>query len=340
MLNKDKYSTYFDFEHRIRSGNIDPVYFILAEDTYFLNKACDLLKEKLTGSKLNNENYFIKYADETSIEEILNLSSNFSSLFAQKKIIIVKKCEKFKKFDDFLSYCKNPDFDTTLLLAFNKDYVNEKKLYNTFDFYDFTNLPDNEYFEWLKSEFKNYGCIIDEETLEMFSDYVPRVFDLVVNEIKKVSDYLGNLDEKKVTKEIIRKLSGYETEYTPIELIGYLVTGDCRNALKVIDYLLYKESTNEVYLLTIMTNLFLDLMAIKGESIQYMQNREFYLNYKIWGDRINFVKKHQNDAKNLNFNKIFEKLIETDQKLKTSMIDPKVLLISLIQELTSPSQAD
>jgi DNA polymerase III delta subunit len=76
-------------------------------------------------------------------------------------------------------------------------------------------------------------------------------------------------------------------------------------------------------------------MATMNENIQILQNRAFYMNYKIWGERINFVKNHQNFAKKLNFEQIFSKLIETDSKIKSSMIDPKVLLISLVQEISS-----
>lgn len=336
MPNKEKYLNYFDFEHSIKSGKIEPVYFVLSHDSYFLSKAGELLKEKFTGSKINNENYFLKYADDTTVEEILNLSGNFSSLFAQKKIIIVKKCEKYgKKIDVLLDYLKNPDLDTTLILAFDKEYAVEKKLDKTLKFFDFSFLPDKEYFKWLKSEFDSYRCSIDEKTINMFSDYIPRNFDIVVNEIKKVADYLLDSEEKVVTKEVILKLSGYEAEFTPIELMGSILSKNSEKSLIILDYLLNKELLNEVFLLSVMTNLFMDLMAVKNDNIQSMQNREFYLNYKIWGDRIVFVKKYQTYAKTLNFEQIFSKFIETDQKLKTSMIDPKVLFYSLIQDITS-----
>jgi DNA polymerase-3 subunit delta len=336
LQNKDKYPTYLDFEKKIKSGKVDPVYFVLAVDSFFLNKAGILLKEKLTGSASNNENFFIKYADDTPLDEIFDLTSNFSSLFSQKKIIIVKKCEKYsRKIDDVVNYCKNPDPDTVLILSFDRDYVEEKKLNKILFFYDFTSLSDDEYINWLRLEFNGFGCSINDDVLLMFSDYVPRIFDLVENEIRKVSDFLQDRKEKIVTKEVILKLSGYEAEFTHLELMTYILTNDTKNALNVLDYLLNKESLNEIFILNILINMFSDLIAVKKENILNMQNREFYASFKIWGDRINFVKKFQNRAKTLNFERIFKKLIETDQKLKTSMLDPKVLLFSLVQEIAS-----
>jgi DNA polymerase III subunit delta len=336
LPNKDTYPSYFDFEKKVKTGKLEPVYFVLADDSYFLNKASELLREKLTGSKLNNENYFLRYADETSLDELLDLSNNFSSLFVQKKLIVLRKCEKFgRKIDELIEYTKKTDSDTTMIIAFDKEYVSDKKLDRILNFYDFSALSDKEYYDWLRNEFTILGCEIDEDTLYMFSDYVPRYFDLAVNEIKKVSDYLLDSKDKKVTKEVILKLSGYESEYTPLELMAFVVKKDCTNALKVLDYLLNKESLNEVFLLTVITNLYMDLMAVRNERILNMQNKEFYLNFKIWGEKINFVKTHHDYAKNLDFKYIFGKLLETDQKLKTSMLDPKVLFFSLIEEITS-----
>ena len=336
MANKDTYPSYFDFVKKVNSGKLEPVYFVLADDSYFLNKASNLLREKLTGSKLNNENFFVRYGDETSLNELSNLSNNFSSLFVQKKLIVIKKCEKYgRKLDELLEFTKTADSDTTMILAFDKEYVTEKKLNQVIQFYDFSYLSDKEYYDWLKTEFNNQGCNIDDETLDMFSDYVPRYFDLAVNEIQKVADYLFDSKEKTVTKEVILKLSGYESEYTPIELMACIVKKDSKNALKVLDYLLNKESLNEVFLLTVITNLYLDLMAVKNVKIESLQNRDFYSNFRIWGDRINFVKKYHGYTKGLNFKYIFEKLLETDQKLKTSMLDPKVLFFSLIEEITT-----
>jgi len=54
---------------------------------------------------------------------------------------LVKRSEKLaKKLDDLVEYSAKPDTDTTLLLAFDRDYVREKKLAKEINFYDFLNF--------------------------------------------------------------------------------------------------------------------------------------------------------------------------------------------------------
>jgi len=329
--------TYPDFEKQVKSGKIQPVYYVLALDNYFLKKAGRLLLEKISGSKDNKENYFIKYADESSPEEIIDLCSNFSSLFSNNKIVIVKRCEKFgKKLESILSYVQNPDKDTTLILSFDKEYAREKKLDKQINFYDFAFLPDEDYIKWVKSLFDARDCKIDSGELSLFVDTVPRIFELVENEVEKIAGYCEEISgegEKKVTKEVIYKFIGYDTSYSPEDLMVSILSKNSRKSLEILENMIDKHGMNEIYLLTLMSGYYTDLMSAKTKGFESAGMNEIYSKYKIWGDRIGFVKNHRNDIKDDDFEKVFDKIIQTDQKLKTSMLDSKVLLTSLVEEL-------
>ena len=329
--------TYLDFEKQVKSGKIEPVYYVLAVDNYFLKKAGDLLREKITGSSENRENFFIKYADESSVDEIIDLCSNFSSLFSNNKIVIVKRCEKFgKKLDTLFEYLQNPDKDTTVILSFDKEYAIEKKLEKKINFYDFAFLPDTDYIKWVKSLFDAEECRIDDEELGIFINSVPGVFDLVENEVSKIAGFCEEMSvggEKKVTKEIIYKFIGYDTSYTPDDLMDSILSKNSRKSLEVLEKLIDKHGMNEIYLLSLMTGYFTDLMSAKTKGFDTASINDIYNKYKIWGSRIGFVKNHKNDLKDTDLEVIFGKIIDTDQKLKTSMLDSKVLLTSLVEEL-------
>jgi len=259
--------TYSDFEEQVKAGKLQPVYFITASDNYFLSRAGELLRDKITGSKEAKESFFLKYADETTGDEIIDLCRNFSSLFSANKIIVVKRCEKLgKKLDEILEYSQNPDPDTTLLLVFDKEYVLEKKLDSNISFYDFSDLPDDEYFEWVKSEFNSRGCIINTPELNLFISEVPCSFELVKNEISKIVNYCDEISEnsdKTVTKEILYKFTGYDTSYTPDELMSSILRKDTRNAIEILDNMLNKGAISEIYLLNIITGYYMDLMSAK-----------------------------------------------------------------------------
>lgn len=331
--------TYPDFAGEINSGKLQNVYFIAAYDNYFLGKAGELLREKISGTKDNRDNYFLKYGDESSAEELIDLCSNFSSLFSANKIVIVKRCEKFgKKLDLILSYIQNPDIDTTLLLVFDKDYVIEKKLDTEYKFYDFTSLPDEDYLKWVKSLFDAKGCSINEPELDLFVESVPKMFDLVENEVSKIAGYCEEISpdgQKKVTNDVIYKFIGYDTSYSPYELMSSIISKNSQKSLEILDNMINKSGINEIYLLTLITGYYMDILSAKTKGFDTASINEIYSKYKLWGDKIDFVKKYKNLVNDDDFGQIFEKILNADQTIKTSMLDSKVLLTSLVEELSN-----
>ncbi len=330
--------TYLDFQNEIKAGKVKNVYFVMASDNYFVAKSSEILREKLFGSKDSKENFFIRYGDESSADEIIDLCSNFSSLFSTSKLIIVKRSERLaKKLDELVQYSSSPDKDTTLMLCFDREYVAEKKLNKDISFYDFTELPDKAYLDWIQSEFAFRSCIIEEDALELFVSLVPQSFDLVVTEIEKLSIYILNSDSGRITKEIVQRLVGYETEYSPEQLILAIVRKESRKSLEILDFLLNKGGINEIYLISILTNYYFDLISFKTGSIAKGDNYSVYGKYKIWGERLRFAKSFHNLLNENQLKHSLLRILETDQKLKTSMLDSKTLMASLVEDLVNIS---
>jgi DNA polymerase III delta subunit len=97
--------------------------------------------------------------------------------------------------------------------------------------------------------------------------------------------------------------------------------------------LLNTKSLNEVYLLSLISNYYMDLISFKTAGLDSMDSRLIYQKYKMWGDRVKFAKNYH---KSMNINGLhasIKQIIDTDKKLKTSMMDPKILMTSLVEEL-------
>src|SRR4030095_2277956 len=327
--------TFIDFEKEITSGKIRNVYFILASDNYFITKASDLLKEKFFGSKDNRDNFFLRYADETPLQDLMDLTSNFASLFAANKIIVLKRTEKYsRKLDELFEFIKNPDPETTLLLCFDKDYILDKKLHKALDFYDFTILPDVAMKEWVKKEFSVYGKRINDEAIDYLFSNMPASFDLLHNEIEKICSYDPD-STAEIDRKLILKFTGYENELTPNDLMKAIIRNDSVKAVQILDNLINKAGINEIFLVSIISNYYFDLLSFKSGKFRGYDNYSLYGKYKLWGDRLNFAKEYSNLLEIKDLEKAISLILKLDTQLKTSMLDSNVLLTSLIEELSS-----
>lgn len=326
--------TFLDFQTEVNAGKVGNVYFIAASDGYFVQKAGELLREKLFGSSENRDNFFLRYADDTPLEEFFGLCSNYSSLFSSKKIIVLKRCEKYsRKLSELREFVKNPELETFLVLAFDKDYVMEKKLDKDIEFYDFSDLPQRTLYEWVKKEFENRGIAIENDAIQELTSGIPASFDLLITEIEKISNHDFQNSRRVITKELILQFTGYDKEYTPDEFIHSILIKDRKKAYTIIDNLLNSKGLNEIYLLSIISNYYMDLISFKTKGLESMDSRLLYQKYKLWGDRVKFAKNYHKSIDINSLERSFEKILNTDMKLKTSMLDSKILMTSLVEEL-------
>lgn len=327
--------TFLDFEKEVKTGKLRNVFFILSGDNYFINAASELLREKLFGSKDNRENFFIKFADETSVQELTDLTNNYSSLFASSKIIVLKKCEKYsRKLDELLDFLKTTDPDAYLLLCFDKEYVLDKKLEKSIEFYDFTELPGGAVKDWIRNKFKSYGKEIHDDAVDFMIDTFPQSFDVLNSEIDKLTSYEPESIQA-IDKELLLRLTGYEADFTPNELMRAIIRNDSVKAVQILDNLLHKAGLNEIYLVSIISNYYLDLISVKSGKFRGNDNYSMYGKYKIWGERMNFAKEYSNILEISELAKAIELLLDTDKKLKTSMLNSDILMTSLVEELSS-----
>ena len=206
--------TFNEFRNEVTSGKLKNVYYVAASDNYFVSKAGDILREKLFGSASNRDNFFLRYADDTSIQDVSDLASNFASLFSSEKVIVVKRCEKYsRKMAEFLEITDNlgkKDKSTYLMLVFDPAFVADKKLDDKRDFYDFSDLPQKELYEWVRSEFESRDVSIQNDALDLFITSIPRAFDLLSSEIEKVSNFEFEGTDRALTKEIILQFIWYD----------------------------------------------------------------------------------------------------------------------------------
>lgn len=328
--------TFLDFTKEVASGSMRNVYYIASVDNYFLLKAGEILREKLFGSKDSKENFFLKYADETPMQELFDLTSGGASLFSSRKLVIVKRCEKYsRKLSEFIELSKGKSEDSYILYAFDTSFVYEKKLdqIKDIEFYDFSELPRRELYDWVKQEFGAHGISVNTDALDLFITSIPSSFDLLSSEIEKVSNYDFEGKEQVLTKEIILQFIGYDRDYSPEELMISIVKKDQNRAFTILNNLLNTKGLNEVYLLSLISNYYMDMLSFKSQGLDAMDSRIIYQKYKMWGDRVKFAKNYHKLLNTSALESSFNRILDTDKKLKTSMLDPKILMTSLVDEL-------
>lgn len=328
--------TFPDFQAEVKSGKMRNVFFIAASDNYFVLKAAEIMREKVFGSKDSMENFFTRYSDESQIEEISDLANNTSSLFSQQKVIVLKRAEKYsRKIKELFEVLRKIDFDTFMLVVFEREYILEKKYDKELEFFDFSDFPESKLKEFIRSEFETRGFTISDENLEYFISSVPQSIDLLLTEVEKITNYDFEGSEKVISRELILKFIGYDKEYSPDELMASILRKDSNRSMEILEGLSSSAGFSEIYLLSIMSNYYMDLLTFKTGGFTQKDSGLLWSKYKIWGDRAKLAKQYANSINISSLEQSFQKIMDTDLKLKSSMLNSKILLTSLVEELVN-----
>src|SRR3954462_8631693 len=92
----------------IKAGNIRPIYFLMGEEPYYIDKLSDYIEENILSDDEKGFNQSVMYGRDVSIEDIIGSAKRYP-MMAERQVVIVKEAQDLTKTIDKLeSYADNP----------------------------------------------------------------------------------------------------------------------------------------------------------------------------------------------------------------------------------------
>jgi len=263
-----------------------------------------------------------------------------SSMFKEKKFIVLRNAFSNKDFKKkFLDLSKDFVESENIILFYEKDEVSEKDslflfLKENAKLQDFKPLSTGALDNWLKKELGKYNVEIEEKAKSLLLDYVGNDLWQLSNELKKLALYKSKCQNVKISKEDVESLVKAKIETDIFKTIDLIAKRDKRKALSLLHKHLEK-GDSPLYLLSMISFQFRNLLMIKERSqlSPYphpgTMSRDLRLHPFV-------VKKGLQLARNFSLaelKEIYQKIFETDIKIKTGQLEPEMALDLLITEI-------
>jgi len=98
----------------IKAGNIKPIYFLMGEEPYYIDRITEYLENSLLSEDEKGFNQVVLYGRDTSIDEIVSNAKRFP-MMAERQVVIVKEAQDLAKTIDKLeAYAQNPQPTRTM----------------------------------------------------------------------------------------------------------------------------------------------------------------------------------------------------------------------------------
>jgi DNA polymerase-3 subunit delta len=312
----------------------------------FLSELLNTFIGKNFNPKVNLQSFF---ADETSIDEVINECSNMSFL-SDKKIILYKLVKKTgvrgiskEAKEGFINYAKNPNPDNILIL------LNGEKAYSFTNFEDFENTgikiytvstdSEQDIADWCRDKLKGYE--IDNETILHLLQFVNPSYDEISSELEKLKTFC--IDSKKVTPDDVNLCVGMTKDFNENNLFESILKRNFEKAIGIYDNMSSKTTASsmevELRFVAYMNNLFISLHKMQDPAIVNMpEGFDLFRELKLWNDGPRMYRLYKSYIKDLNILKIkkaFDYIYQTDKTLKFTEKDKRLVINNLIHNLVN-----
>lgn len=250
----------------IKKGNIKPIYFLMGEEPYYIDRITDFIAENVLSEEERGFNQMLIYGRDTSVDEIVSNAKRYP-MMAERQVVIVKEAQDLSRtIDNLVDYASNPQPTTVLVVCYKyKKLAKNKKLYKAIEkigeIHEFKRLYENQIGDWIMKNMKARGFSISPKASQMLVEFLGTDLGKIDNELQKLE--LICPQGTTITPEVIEENIGISKDFNNFELRKAIGERDSLKAHRIANYFAQNPKDNPL----IVTNAL--LFSFFSQLLQY-----------------------------------------------------------------------
>lgn len=260
-----QYKSDTDIIKDLKAGTTHPVYFLMGDEAYFIDKVADYIQDNLLNEAEREFDQQVLYGNDVTMEQVVDAAKQFP-MMSQRQVIILREAQLIRQLDSLAYYVEQPLASTILVIVYRKSLDKRSKLYKSLSkkgaTFSSEKLKDYQIKGWISSYVREQGKVINDRSAELMAEFLGNDLSKIANEVRKLLITLPP-GSKAITDEHIEKNIGISKEFNNFELQDALVRRDVLKANRIIDYFAKNPSKNPMVLtLSSLFGFFSNMMAI------------------------------------------------------------------------------
>ena len=252
----------------IKAGNIKPIYFLMGEEPYYIDKLTEYMEANLLAEEEKGFNQTILYGRDVSIEDIVSTAKRYP-MMAERQVVIVREAQELARTIDKLeSYAENPMPTTVLVFAYKYKTLDKRKkvtkvLGKNGLVYESKKLYENQVGDWLKRVLAGKKLNIEPKAAAMLVDFLGTDLSKIANELDKLAIILPQ--GSTITPEVIEENIGFSKDFNVFELRKAIGEKNQKKAYQIAQYFADNPKDNPLVLTVGQTfGFFIQLLKYHG----------------------------------------------------------------------------
>ena len=257
--------TYEDIAKNIKNGKFAPVYLLMGEEDYYIDRISDYIVEKALDENEKEFNLTIMYGLDTDVASIVNNAKRYP-MMSEHQVVVVKEAQNIRAWDDLSFYLQKPLESTILVICYKHGTMDKRKkivaeIEKKGVVFESKKLKENMLPAFITTYLKRRKMEIEDKAAEMMADFVGNDLNRMAGELDKLIITMP-AGKNRITPEEIERNIGISKDYNNFELKNALITRDTLKANKIVKYFNDNPKNNPIQpTLTILFNYFSNLMV-------------------------------------------------------------------------------
>lgn len=254
----------------IKNGNIKPIYFLMGEEPYYIDKISDFIEDNVLSEEEKGFNQVVLYGRDISIDDIVENSKRYP-MMSERQVVIVKEAQDLSRTIEKLeAYAMNPQVSTVLVINYKYKKIDKRKaLYKAINkvglVFESKKLYENQVAEWIRKVLSAKEFTISPKAAQMLVEFLGTDLSKINNELDKLQIILPRGSQ--ITPELIEENIGISKDFNNFELRKAIGERNVVKTHQIINYFAANPKDNPMVVsVSLLFGFFTQLLQFHGLS--------------------------------------------------------------------------
>lgn len=241
----------------VKAGKIAPVYYLMGEESYYIDKLSDYLVQKLLKPEDQDFNLDVLYGSETSIDKIVERARTYP-MMADRRVVLVREAQGLRTLDALEAYLKHLTPTTVIIFCHKHGKLDSRKaagkaiqkygvLFESKRVYE-SALP-----AFITQYLRRSGFVAEPKAQQILANHIGADLNRMAMELDKLMLSLPE-GEKTITSQTVETLTGISKDFNSFELVDAISKKNVDKACRIMMY--FKGNPRSFALPQVLSNLF------------------------------------------------------------------------------------
>lgn len=257
--------TYEDIAKDIKNGKFAPIYLLMGEEDYYIDRISDYIVEKALDENEKEFNLTIMYGLDTDMASVVNNAKRYP-MMSEHQVVVVKEAQNLRSWEELSFYMQKPLTSTILVFCYKHGTLDRRKkivaeIEKNGVVFESKKLKENLLPGFITTYMKRRKMEIDDTAAQLMAEFVGNDLNRLAGELDKLIITMPK-DRNRITPVEIERNIGISKDYNNFELKNALITKDTLKANKIVKYFSDNPKSNPLQpTLALLFNYFSNLMV-------------------------------------------------------------------------------